>query len=325
MQIHKPRVCLWILIAILASSSMTIAQHQRIAKTNDVSSTPINYPVTTTFEVSETAINRFIQNQYSVNSIPQTVTVSIGGIAYTLTLDLPTIILQQDIIKMHMAIGINPGNNSVAIEPSLNISSWNISLTSISSTFSNLASVVNALSIDANSKTAIINAYSPLVISLYPSNFLSQINTSAFSQEGLKLLEPTLTFTINPGSLQFVITIPIQSEPPSFRVELNGFVGDDFVAFYSNIQAVVKEVTIVAMGSGVLIYHGYPNVTIPKYQSMAIDIGDVGIQGNPGNPLSSDRCIIRARFQSDYTWFTREYSQVYVNLQLWTDATVTFN
>jgi hypothetical protein len=283
-----------------------------------------NYNISTRVEVSETGINRFLQNQYSTNSIPQTVSGTINGVTYTLNLSLPKIILLQNEMKFHMEVGIvsSIGNSNIVVEPTINIPPWNISLTSISSTLANLSTVVNALSIDYRLKTAIINAYNSLNLTLYPSQLVKQVNTDLFKQQSIKLVDPVFSIqvTILPGIMRFTLTTYLSSSAPIFKTFIGGYVGDDHIFFSCNLQSTVKEIIVVNLG-GTLLYHGYPNVVCQKYQTSAdvcdINMGDLGI--GTGNSL-----IVKVRFETDNTWFSRTYSSVPVN-QAWVLPTSSIN
>jgi hypothetical protein len=65
-----------------------------------------NYTVSTKIELTETAINRFLMNEYTTNGIPQIITGNVNGVSYTLNLALPRVILLQDAMKLHMDVGI---------------------------------------------------------------------------------------------------------------------------------------------------------------------------------------------------------------------------
>ena len=101
---------------VLVVACFSIAQAQNLPKAGG-SETSTNQTVSTTVEVTQTAINRFLQNQYNLNQIPGTVHGTVSGVSYTLNLDLPEILLLQDAMKLHMSIHItlSIGNFDVVI------------------------------------------------------------------------------------------------------------------------------------------------------------------------------------------------------------------
>lgn len=308
-----------LLFYMLVAGYFSIAQAQGLPKAGG-DETTTNQTISTTVEVTQTAINRFLQNQYNLNQIPNSVSGTISGVSYTLNLDLPEILLLQDAIELHMSLHIvsSIGNFDVTIEPTVNYPSWSISLTEVKSTLANFSTVVNALSLDSRLKTAIINAYNSLQLMMYPSKLISQVNTSLFSRQSIRFIDASLQSSATPGILRFVITVTLSSAEPTFWVGLDGYVGDDYIDFKTNLDVNVKEVIVVSFDGTVVMYHGYPDVTCPKDQTVSIDMGDLGI--GTGNFY-----IVKARFANDDTWFSREYPLVYVNDPKWTGATKKIN
>lgn len=284
-----------------------------------------NYTVSTTVEVTETAINRFLQKQYNDNVIPQTVIRSLDGVTCTLNLVLPRISLLQNAMQLHMEINIisNIGNASIVIDPTVNTPSWSISLTSISSTIANLTTVVNALSLDSRLKSAIITAYNSLNLTMYPSKLVKQINNDLFAQKSINLIDPVFSVqtAVVPGVIRFTLSTYLSSSTPNFKTFVGGYEGDDHIFFTSNLQVTVKEIIITPLGGNTILYHGYPNTVCPKYLQSGgmadINIGNIGL-------VTGSQVIVKVRFQTDNTWFSRIFNFATVN-HAWVNSTSSIN
>lgn len=287
--------------------------------------TGTSHTISTKVEVTETAINRFLQSQYNNNDIPQSVSGTIGGVTYTLNLVLPRISLLQDAMKLRMEINIvsNIGNFPVVIEPAVNLPSWSISLTEIKTTLSNLSTVVNALTIDSRLKTAIINAYNSLNLIMYPSQIVKQANTDLFKQQSIRFADPVFSVQMKvvPGILRFTLSTHVSSFTPAFKTSIDYLSdGNNYIGFSATLAVKVKEIIINIPGSP-NVYRTTPNWVVPKWQQSGdyayINIGDQGYR-------LGHSCVVKVRFETDNTWFSRTYQSVPVNLG-WVSATSSIN
>lgn len=103
-----------------------------------------NHTVSTTVEVTQTAINRYLNTQYNTAGFPKDISVSVGGSDYHILLTQPEIILEPSNIKLRLVFNVKEHSDTVyhfSIQPSINIPSNQISASSIQAFLTNLQSI----------------------------------------------------------------------------------------------------------------------------------------------------------------------------------------
>jgi len=267
-----------------------------------------DHTINTPIELTETAINRFLQNQYQEGGLPAIVNGNIGGITYTLNLSLPSIILLQNEAKVRFVIDITStiGSYHVDIEPGLGIDPGNISTSQVTAFLTNLPALVQLLPLDQRLKDAIVQAYNSLNLVMYPAKLLSQITTPWLDQRRVNVTNLSLGWQVAPGILRLIPGATLNSNVPLLWVGLWGFQGDDYLVVLSNIKVTVSQGIIVPLSGTPTIWQGSPNQICPKGESIWINLGDVGIG-------SGDAPVARIIYKTSDTFYVREYGQVAVN------------
>jgi len=269
-----------------------------------------NHTISTTVEVSATAINRYLNTQYNAAGFPQTVPVTYNGTNYTLALTLPQIILTQGSAKIQMIFDVNTATTNVyhfEVDPSINIPSGQITLAQVQAFLTDLPTQLNSVStIPQWVRDDVTTYYNSLGFTVYPTKLIDQVNSNWFAQRRINTVSPyfALGWQVSQDLLSLVVSTYLNSQLPAFFTALVGQSGDDYICFMSNIQVTVKEALVVS-GSTTL-WHGYPNVTCAKGGTVNIDMGDIGIK-------FGDSPIVKSVFTIDNTWYCRECDNVPVN------------
>ena len=288
------------------------------------SSAANNHTISATVEVSETAINRYLNNQYNSTGFPRSFMYNYGGTNYTIALALPEIILTPGNAALRMIFDVNTGTTNVyhfEVDPSINIPSGQITAAQVQAYLSNLEATLNAISfIPQWVRDQITTYYNSLGYLVYPSKLIDQVNSSFFSQHRVNVESPyfALGWQVSQGVLSLVVSTYLSSQGPLFWVALaDPSSGNDQSIFLTNIEVNVKELFVVSLG-GTVRYHGIPNTVCPKGGTAAIDIGLLNLG-------TFNTYIVRAVFTIDNTWFAAEYGSVVVNTGSYYGATLKEN
>lgn len=272
-----------------------------------------DHTISTTVELSSSAINRFLNTQYNETGFPRSFNVTQNGTTYTISLTLPEIILTPDNAEIRMIFDVNTGTINVyhfEVDPSIDIPQGQITEPQVQAFLTNLPTVLNNVTfIPQWVRNGIIQYYNSFGFDVYPSKLIDQVNTNWFSQRAINVVSPyfSLGWQVSQDLLTFVISIYLNSQSPDFQTALlDPSSGDDLVFFKSNIQVTVKEVLVVSTGGGNIYYHGYPNTLCSKGGIVNIDMGLLNLG-------TLNTYTVRAVYKIDNTWFCGEYGWVIVN------------
>ncbi|MBI1939225.1 MAG: hypothetical protein HYS25_14040 [Ignavibacteriales bacterium] len=259
------------------------------------------------FELTQTAINRALAQQYDQLNFPRVVsgTVPSLGITYTFYLSRPFIDLQSGSFRINMPIRVesNVGNfNGLNINPTISISQASISTEQVKAFLLDLPDKVNMLNIPDWLKTALVSTYNSYEPWLYPSKMLNQISSPFLNQRRVNISNVTLGWSINLDKLLFTITTTVDSYLPKLWAALDIINGStpDYLIILSNIEVTIAEVIVEA--AGVVRWHRYPNNTCPKGQSISIYMGD--------NIFYAPEYTLKIIYRINETFYVREYSSV---------------
>lgn len=259
------------------------------------------------FELTQTAINRALAQQYNQLNFPRTVSgnVSAFGITYTIYLSRPFIDLLSGSVRVNMPIRVesNVGNfDGLNINPTISIPQSSISTAQVTAFLLDLPDKVNLLSIPDWLKTVLVSTYNSYEPWLYPSKLLNQISSPFLNQRRVNINSMTLGWSVSSDKLTFTITTSVNSYLPQLWAALDVRSGSnpDYTRILSNIEVTVAEVIVEA--GGYIQWHGYPNVTCPKGQAISIYMGN--------DIFLSSSYNMKVIYRINETFYVREYAAV---------------
>lgn len=259
------------------------------------------------FELTQTAINRALAQQYNQLNFPKTVSgnVSALGITYTIYLSRPFIDLLPGSVRVNMPIRVesNVGNfDGLNINPTISIPQSSISTAQVIAFLLDLPDKVNLLSIPDWLKTVLVSTYNSYEPWLYPSKLLNQISSTFLNQRRVNINSMTLGWAVSSDKLRFTITTSVNSYLPQLWAALDVRSGSspDYTRILSNIEVTVAEVIVEA--GGYIRWHGYPNVTCPKGQAISIYMGN--------DIFLSSSYNMKVIYRINETFYVREYADV---------------
>ncbi len=235
------------------------------------------------FEINETGINRALQHQYNQANFPSIVNGSLAGVNYTLYLDLPTIILQPNVLKIRMVIDIvsSIGNYSnIVVEPTVNIPEGSISTDQVAGVLTNLPNVVQAIpGIHQTLKDAIVLAYNSFEPWIYPSKLVNAISNSSLflKQRNVDITNLILGWQVAAANLTLVVTTNLNSSKPFFYSALiRNYQGNDYIGVLSNIYVRIDEIRLYTL-SGSFLWSGQPKDYCEKDSEKWFNMGSIGL------------------------------------------------
>lgn len=267
------------------------------------------------FEINETGINRALQLQYNQVNFPSVVNGSLAGVNYTIYLDLPTIILQPNVLKIRMVIDIvsSIGNyNNIVIEPTVNIPEGSISTEQVTGFLTNLPNVVQAIpGIPQTLKDAIVLAYNSFEPWVYPSKLVNAISNSSLflKQRNVDITNLTLGWQVTTANLTLVVTTNLNSSKPFFYAALiRNYQGNDYIGILSNIYIRIDEIRLYPLGAQTLLWTGQPKEFCEKDNEKWFNMGSIGLTpscyiakilfavADPEAPLNEDPTTFYMRY-----------------------------
>ncbi len=271
--------------------------------------------VRTNIEVTEDAINYFVNHQYNRAGFPQEIHGNELGIEYDITLNLPFIRLLNNQAKIEFGFRIesNIFNGTVEFEDNVAFivpSIEDLTVKAISQSFVNR---VNSLNIHTVLKNAIIATWQSLELEAYPMK-LAKIaeNTEWIAERNISVIEPyfSVSFNIESGKINIGLNTYLNGEAPLFTAYLttkedyeNGVsetpTPDDYFHFYSPIKVTLKEIEVHLTNVG-RIYKLTPNVVGSKKEKTFAKLDYNRL--NPGNFY-----IVKVLYETGNTFYMRQY------------------
>ncbi|NLT52279.1 MAG: hypothetical protein GXX85_15350 [Ignavibacteria bacterium] len=241
-----------------------------------------NHTISTSFEVSEAAINSYLQKQYTMADFPRNFTVS--GTNYQVFLSLPEIILTSGNAKLKMTFDVKNGSTLLyhfVIQPSVNIPNSQISLSEINAFITNLQQSLDAVTpiLPQWVKTNIISKYNLIGWLTYPSKLLDEFNDNWFAQQGLaiEIIDISMGINIIQDRIKFNVSVDLSAHPPVFRVYFGYDANSNRVLYIrsENINMILEKVDIKYENDDIL--QTWSNVSCVKGDN-ALPINFVPIQ-----------------------------------------------
>lgn len=231
--------------------------------------------VGTTIEITEGAMNMFINEQYSKIGLPNNINGSLNGVTYDINLYLPNIRLLDNQAKIEFGFKIesNVFNGEINFEDNISFSVPSINELTVKGVSDAFKDKVNSLNIHSVLKTVIIAAWESLQLEVYPMELAKKVENSEWLVErSISVVDPyfSVSFDVDPGKL---------------KIGLNTYLeGREYLVaglFYENskwwlkigagCQVNIKEVYIYD-SSGREIKHGTDLGICPKKGGLSIPI-----------------------------------------------------
>lgn len=180
------------------------------------------YNIEAAVEITDTAINQFIFNQWQINDITQELSGEQNGFTYLIQLSPLGVILREDEIGVTMRfhadvtgpLGIHY-ELDFNIEPTATIPDLSISLSSISAFLESVPALIMAIEMPTEIsfiKPLIIAEYENLELTMYPSGILEIANDADWIKyRPMEVTDVGLTLDIAPGVLRIIPSIQVET------------------------------------------------------------------------------------------------------------------
>lgn len=211
-----------------------------------------DHTVQANIEITSTAINRYLNNQYNQIGFPRSFNVVYNGTTYTFSLTLPEIILTPNNAKLRMIFDINTGTSNVyhfEINPSISIPPDQITLGQVSAFLTNLVDVLNSITfIPQWVRDNIVQYYNSLGFIVYPSQLVDELDDEWIRQRGLTI-DPeniALSYQVAENAFKFILSIPIHAQAPRFfaKITYNQYLEPAVTIESYDIDCTIDEVRI---------------------------------------------------------------------------------
>ncbi len=264
-----------------------------------------NHTVSATIEITETAINRYLNTQYNATGFPRNISVA-GG--YTISLTLPEVILTTGNAKLQMVFDVWQGPTLLyhfIVQPSVDIPSGQISATQIQALLTNLQTTLDAVTPALPSwvKTNITSNF-PTTFgwNVYPSKLLDTLSTQWFGQRGLSVnvADLSLAWEAITGALRLTVSISLTSIVPRFYAQIDfDDIGPAVKIRSYNINVTVDEVRIYPLSGGLPLQTWADDVSLQKNATKWWYMNF--------SPSPTQFYFVEILFRTDNTFMVREF------------------
>lgn len=223
--------------------------------------------VGTTVELTQDAINLFINDQYNKVGFPSNINGNVNGVTYDITLFLPNVQLLDNQAKVVFGfiIASNVFNGFIEFEDGFAFTVPSIDELTVKGISQSFKIKVNSLNLNSVLKNAIIYAWESLQLEVYPMNLAKKVENSEWLVErAISVVDPyfSISFDIDPGKLKIGLNTYLESRE-YFIAGLFYETNKWWLKVGAGCQVEIKEVNIYGTG-GILIYHGTNLGICPK-------------------------------------------------------------
>lgn len=234
--------------------------------------------VGTTVEVTEDAINLFINDQYNRAGFQSNITGNVSGVTYNITLHLPNVRLLDNQAKVVFGFKIesNVFNGFIEFEDGFSFSVPSINELSVKGVSQAFKDKVNSLDLNPILKSVIISAWESLQLEVYPMNLAKKVENSDWLVErAISVVDPyfSISFDVDPGKLKIGLNTYLEGREyivTGIFYQNNNW----WLIISSGLQVNVKEVYIYDEG-GKEIAHGTDLGVCPKKGKLSIKITSI--------------------------------------------------
>ncbi|CAL2094291.1 exported protein of unknown function [Tenacibaculum sp. 190524A02b] len=259
----------------------------------------------TTVEVSEGAINMFINEQYNRAGFPSNINGSLSGVTYDIDLYLPNIRLLNDQAKVEFGFNIasNVFNGEISFKDDIRFSVPSINELTVKGVSVAFKHKVKALGLHPVLKTLIINAWDSLELEVYPMELAKKLENSPWLVErSISIVEPyfSVSFDIDPQKLKIGLNTYLESREylvAGLFSDRNGL----SVKIGAGCQVNIKELGLYDL-NGRRIRHGVDLGTCPKKGGLTIPIS---------GRIAYATYILKILYTTNNTFYLRGYKTVF--------------
>jgi len=260
-----------------------------------------NHTVQATVEVTETAMNRYLKEQYNAVGFPSEIPVS--GTNYKIYLTMPEISLTIGNAKLYMMFYVKDGPTLLhhfVVQPSINIPSSQISAMQIQAFLTNLQTTLDAVTPALPSwvKTNIIANFDTRGWTVYPSRLLDTFSSQWFKERGLSISinDLALGWQVEKGVLKLTISIPMTASVPIFYADVPV---NNVRIKSAYIDVIVDEVRLYPLTGSTPIKTWTDDVILSKNVSK---LWSVGYDLAPTNWV-----LVWVLFRTENTFYVRKF------------------
>lgn len=219
-----------------------------------------DYPLSLTFSVSQTGINRFIAGQWNDASFTKSWSGNNNGLSYSIQLQRPSILLSNNTIKIVLGISYQADDGgmhlsgTVIVTPTLTIPPTTINASDIIAQYTDLHQQILAITqfTDSRLKDAIEQALSPIEWIMYKGKVMETSTTrlSSTSDIAAKAL-PTVTFSVTGQELLLTISETITATQPWYNLySKSGQNNNMRIRIESNVSFTNIKIKTTGVGGG---------------------------------------------------------------------------
>jgi hypothetical protein len=294
-------------------------------------------------KVSDAAANALIAKQWASRGW-SSFSGSVAGCSYTLAVPAPTVDFDPGLARLNLSLTVSSTNCgggpwSVAITPRLSIPSGQLTTARVRMWLSDLYTLIDGLPVPTWVKDALRNQLGtrwgipgPDNLDAFPAALLSGLTSPWFDQRSVNLSTANpfqFAWQVNAGSLQLTPSVNIQAGQgatvsPDFKSRLFLASNTDWIDFWSNIKAKVRTVRVFTLAGGPLYTANPTNVSTIKYHgNPSTEWIMIDLQGTLLN--FNQVYIVWVLFETDDTFYSREYKLVSNNSSGWTFSVGGYN
>jgi hypothetical protein len=257
--------------------------------------------VGTTVEITEDAINLFINEQYNRAGFQSNITGNVSGVTYNITLHLPNVRLLDNQAKVVFGFEIesNVFNGFIEFEDGFSFSIPSINELSVKGVSQAFKDKVNSLDINPILKSVIISSWESLQLEVYPMNLAKKVENSDWLVErAISIVDPyfSISFDVDPGKLKIGLNTYLEGREylvAGLFYETNKW----WLKIGTGCQVEVKEIYLYNI-AGQEIVHGTNLGTCPKNGGLSISIN---------SSLSYQYYITKILYKTSDTFYLRGY------------------
>jgi hypothetical protein len=282
-----------------------------------------SYDISLNFEVTESAMDQFIRLQLFPAPVG-TYTDGSNSYSYSISIFQPDIEVASGSVTFSSAIiaSVTLLGNTVSytypISVPVSIPTDSISVNDIKGFLEDIPDEINNISTGPQwLKNIIIDAYEDLELSLYPEQFLEDINDQIPDDLDIVIEDIEFSWTALTEKLQITVSVPCSSRAP-FVEKVNSWDESSTqykIQFRSNVFLRILNIEMYNSSLGQNVANGSTAMTIPA-PTNGNDVGatvTVTLNANSGYYFNSGNYIIRVVFGNDYGWFSNSWSCTILN------------
>lgn len=269
-------------------------------------------------EITESAINQFIFNQWQIHDITQELSGEEGGFTYLIRLSPLAVDLRDDEIAVTMRFRAEVTDPfgfehefDFVIEPSASVPDLSIALSSITAFLENVPELIDDIDMPVEIawiKPILIAEYEDLELTMYPSGILDVANESDWMRyRPLEVTDVSLTLDIDPGVMRIIPAIVVETS----YVKTIACLGDDGLVYlkFNSLNCDLRLVHAKVSNGNEFI----DSMTIHPPNPIELPRGEpIQIFRNVSS-LASGMKYIWALFTTDDTFYVRVFSVPWIN------------